>query len=172
MHRLLQDLHIHDDHSSKRAIEYLEQHYQKDSLALKDLVGKAKELDNASEQIKKTQDAMSAERTKIHKLLEELIAKMDKDRSEREKKAAAKLRQLEQADAERRKTDQKEQVEQEKIARAIVEQENQKHEKADELAERYIELKRKDERVQNTLRAVTSEAARVKRDLAIVKMHA
>jgi hypothetical protein len=92
MHRLLQDLHIHDDHSSKRAIEYLEQHFQKDSLALKDLVGKAKDLDNASEQIKKTQEAMSAERTKIHKLLEELIAKMDKDRSEREKKAVAKLR--------------------------------------------------------------------------------
>ena len=92
MHRLLQDLHIHDDHSSKRAIEYLEQHYQKDSLALKDLVKKAKELDTASGQIKKTQEAMRAERTKIHKLLEQLIAKMDKERTEREKKAVKKLR--------------------------------------------------------------------------------
>ena len=48
MHRLLQDLHIHDEGSSSRAIEYLAQHYQKDTLALKDLVGKAKELDSAS----------------------------------------------------------------------------------------------------------------------------
>lgn len=87
MHRLLQDLHIHDEHSSKRAIEYLEQHNQKDTLALKDLVKKAKDLEKASTQIKKTQEAMSSERTKIHDLLEQLINKMNKEKTEREKKA-------------------------------------------------------------------------------------
>lgn len=92
MHRLLQDLHIHDEHSSKRAVEYLEQHSQKDSLALKDLTKKAKDLEKASSQIKKTQDAMSAERSKVHKLLEQLIEKMNKERSDREKKAEKKLR--------------------------------------------------------------------------------
>ena len=63
-------------------------------------------------------------------------------------------------------------MEQEQIARAIVEQENQKYEKADEIAERYIELKKKDERVQSTLKAVKSEAERVKRDLATATKHA
>lgn len=87
MHRLLQDLHIHDEHSSKRAIEYLEQHNQKDTLALKDLVKKAKDLEKASTQIKKTQEAMSSERTKIHDLLEQLINKMNKEKTNGEKKA-------------------------------------------------------------------------------------
>lgn len=65
----------------------MDQHIQKDTLALKDLVKKAKDLDSATTQIKKTQEAMSDERTKIHDLLEELITKMNKEKSEREKKA-------------------------------------------------------------------------------------
>ena len=44
-------------------------------------------MDSATTQIKKTQEAMSDERTKIHDLLEELITKMNKEKSEREKKA-------------------------------------------------------------------------------------
>lgn len=172
MHRLLQDLHIHDEHSAKRAIEYLEQHVQKDTLALKDLVKKGQELESTSDQIKKTQDAMAAERTKIHSLLEDLIAKMRQERSEREKKAVKKLKELEQDDINRRKAEQKEQMEQEQIARAIVEQEYQKHAKADEVSERYVELKKKDERVEHTLTAVKAEAERVKRDLEISKKHA
>lgn len=115
---------------------------------------------------------MKTERAKIHKLLESLIAKMDKQRTDREKRAVKKLRELEKEDVQRRREEEKEILEQEKIARAVVDQENQKHEKADTVAERYVELKRKDERVQNTLKAVKQEAVRVKRDLEIVKMHA
>lgn len=53
-----------------------------------------------------------------------------------------------------------------------MEQEYQKHAKADEVAERYVELKKKDERVQNTLAAVKAEAERVKRDLALSRRRA
>lgn len=141
-------------------------------MALRDLVKKAKDLDSASTEIEKTQEAMKTERAKIHKLLESLIAKMDKQRTDREKRAVKKLRELEKDDVQRRREEEKEILEQEKIARAVVDQENQKHEKADITAERYVELKRKDERVQNTLRAVKQEAVRVKRDLEIIKMHA
>lgn len=154
MHRLLQDLHIHNDHSAQRAIDYLEQHHEKDTLALRDLLAKAKELDSASSQIEKTQKAMKEEKAKIHSLLESLIKKMDKERTAREKRAIEKIRELEKEDQQRRRDEEKDILEQEKIARAVVDQENRQHEKADALAERYIELKEKDERVQNTLRAV------------------
>lgn len=53
-----------------------------------------------------------------------------------------------------------------------MEQEYKKHAKADEISERYIELRKKDERVQSTLRAVKAEAERVKRELALAKRRA
>lgn len=171
MHRMLQDLHIHDEHSSRRAIEYLEQHVQKDNLALKDLLKKYEELSSTQTKIKKTQESITAEREKIRKLLEQLIAKMDKDRTSREKKAEKKLRQLEKEDAERRKQEENEMMEQERLARAIVEEEHQKLAKSDEIEERQMELRRKDKRVQDTLRAVKSEAARVRRDMSITELH-
>lgn len=53
-----------------------------------------------------------------------------------------------------------------------MEQEYKKHAKADEVSERYLELKKKDERVQSTLRAVKAEAERVKRELALSRKRA
>ena len=110
---------------------------------------------------------MTAERTKIHDLLEGLIEKMDSDRSKGESKAEKKMQQLEAEAAARRDAELQEQKEQEKIARAVVDQENAKFEKADEIAELYVELKKKAERGQNTLRAVKAESERVRRDLKI-----
>jgi len=52
MHRLTSDLRIHDEVSSKYAITYLDNHYNKDSKSLKDLVTRAKELKNAEKEIK------------------------------------------------------------------------------------------------------------------------
>ena len=52
MHRLTSDLRIHDEDSSKNAITYLNNHYNKDSKSLKDLVARAKELENAEKEIK------------------------------------------------------------------------------------------------------------------------
>jgi len=82
------------------------------------------------------------------------------------------LRKLQQEEAERRKQEQSELLEQERIARAVVEQEHQKLSRSDEIAERELELKRKDERVKDTLHAVQAEAARVKKDMTVTKLHA
>jgi len=53
MHRLTSDLRIHDETSSKYAITYLDNHYNRDSKSMKDLVARAKELKNAEKEIKK-----------------------------------------------------------------------------------------------------------------------
>lgn len=81
------------------------------------------------------------------------------------------MKKLQQEEAERRKQEQNELLEQEKIARAIVEQEHQQISKSDEIAERQLELKRKDDRVKQTLSAVKAEVARVKIDMNVTKLH-
>lgn len=96
---------------------------------------------------------------------------MDKDRSSREKNALKKLKDLEKEDTERRKQEEKEMTEQEQLARKIVEQEHEKLAKSDEIEERQMELRRKDARVQDTLRAVKAEALRVKRDISLTELH-
>jgi len=78
---------------------------------------------------------------------------------------------LEKEDAERRKQEEKDMMEQEKLARQIVEQEHEKMAKSDDIEERQVELRRKDARVQDTLRAVKAEALRVKKDISLTKLH-
>jgi len=54
---------------------------------------------------------------------------------------------LEKEDAERRKQEEKDMMEQEQLARQIVEQEHEKMAKSDDIEERQVELRRKDARV-------------------------
>lgn len=75
------------------------------------MLKKYQELSKTESQIKKTQASIYAERDKIHKLLEQLIAKMDQDRSSRESGAQSKLKKLQQEEAERRKQEQSELLE-------------------------------------------------------------
>lgn len=75
----------------------------------------------SSDQIKKTQDSMNTERTRIHEVLEQLITRINKERDDQEERGTKRLRELGEADAARRRAARKAEQDEEKIARAIVE---------------------------------------------------